>query len=107
MSNTAAKSLLTLQMLLIRVIYLFRLDATQRATRLLALAVSNAHIIVEAREDLTTAERGGTRACQRADYGNSVYSGDGTILESRREGLGTSLRCQVRELDIVSDGGVC
>ncbi|KAG7144249.1 Transcriptional activator protein acu-15 like [Verticillium longisporum] len=45
MSNTAAKSLLTLQMLLIRVIYLFRLDATQRATRLLALAVSNAHII--------------------------------------------------------------
>ncbi|EEY23064.1 conserved hypothetical protein [Verticillium alfalfae VaMs.102] len=27
------------------VIYLFRLDATQRATRLLALAVSNAHII--------------------------------------------------------------
>ncbi|KAG7116680.1 putative transcriptional regulatory protein C3C7.04 like [Verticillium longisporum] len=37
--------LYTVLMLLIRVIYLFRLDATQRATRLLALAVSNAHII--------------------------------------------------------------
>ncbi|KAM5344309.1 hypothetical protein ACJ41O_012846 [Fusarium nematophilum] len=45
MSNTASKSLLTLQILLIRVLYLFRLDATQRAARLLALSVSNAHII--------------------------------------------------------------
>jgi hypothetical protein len=45
MSNTAAKSLLALQTLLVRVIYLFRLDATQRAARLLALAVCNAHII--------------------------------------------------------------
>ncbi|KAK7409175.1 hypothetical protein QQX98_008668 [Neonectria punicea] len=45
MSNTAAKSLLAMQILLLRVLYLFRLDATQRATRILALLVSNAHIV--------------------------------------------------------------
>ncbi|KAH7022046.1 fungal-specific transcription factor domain-containing protein [Ilyonectria destructans] len=45
MSNTAAKSLVTLQILLLRVLYLFRLDATQRAVRIHALLVSNAHIV--------------------------------------------------------------
>lgn len=44
-SNTAARSLLGLQTLLMRVIYLFRLDAPQRGARMLALAVCNAHII--------------------------------------------------------------
>ncbi|KAH7114806.1 fungal-specific transcription factor domain-containing protein [Dactylonectria macrodidyma] len=45
MSNTTYKSLLTLQVLVMRVLYLFRLDSTERAARLLALSISNAHII--------------------------------------------------------------
>ncbi|KAH7133763.1 fungal-specific transcription factor domain-containing protein [Dactylonectria macrodidyma] len=45
MSNAAAKSLVTLQILVLRVLYLFRLDATQRAVRIHALLVSNAHIV--------------------------------------------------------------
>ncbi|KAH8688468.1 fungal-specific transcription factor domain-containing protein [Ilyonectria robusta] len=45
MSNNAAKSLVTMQILLLRVLYLFRLDATQRAVRVHALLVSNAHIV--------------------------------------------------------------
>ncbi|CAK7200177.1 hypothetical protein SEUCBS139899_002868 [Sporothrix eucalyptigena] len=45
LSSTASKSLLTLQLLLLRVLYLFRLDATQGAARVLALAVANGHIM--------------------------------------------------------------
>ncbi|KAF7554459.1 hypothetical protein G7Z17_g2928 [Cylindrodendrum hubeiense] len=45
MSNNAAKSLVTMQILVLRVLYLFRLDATQRAVRIHALLVSNAHIV--------------------------------------------------------------
>ncbi|KAI8652908.1 Zn(2)-C6 fungal-type domain-containing protein [Fusarium keratoplasticum] len=44
-SNTATKSLLMLQVLIVRVIYLFRLDANQKAARVLALTVSVAHTI--------------------------------------------------------------
>lgn len=43
-SNTAAKSLAGLQALILMVLYLFRLDANQRAERILALAISNSHI---------------------------------------------------------------
>ncbi|KAJ3538712.1 hypothetical protein NM208_g5794 [Fusarium decemcellulare] len=42
-SNTATKSLLMLQVLIVRVIYLFRLDANQKAARVHALTVSVAH----------------------------------------------------------------
>lgn len=65
MNNTTAKSLVAMQIIMLRVVirlqartacrhkladqsqvlYLFRLDATQRAARLIAVAISNAHII--------------------------------------------------------------
>ncbi|KAK2675169.1 hypothetical protein RAB80_010153 [Fusarium oxysporum f. sp. vasinfectum] len=44
-SNTAIKSLLMLQVLMVRIIYLFRLDANQKAGRVHALAVSVAQTI--------------------------------------------------------------
>ncbi|KAH7153766.1 fungal-specific transcription factor domain-containing protein [Fusarium sp. MPI-SDFR-AT-0072] len=44
-SNTAIKSLLMLQVLIVRIIYMFRLDANQKAARVHALSVSVAQTI--------------------------------------------------------------
>ncbi|KAM0418498.1 hypothetical protein ACHAPD_004857 [Fusarium lateritium] len=44
-SNTAIKSLLMLQVLMVRIMYMFRLDANQKAARVHALAVSVAQTI--------------------------------------------------------------
>ncbi|KAM5374702.1 hypothetical protein ACJZ2D_006346 [Fusarium nematophilum] len=49
------KSLLMLQTLLVRVVYLFRLDANQQAARILALIVSMAHTIGMHRQATTDA----------------------------------------------------
>ncbi|KAJ9138238.1 hypothetical protein NKR23_g8720 [Pleurostoma richardsiae] len=57
--RSAGWSLYSVGLLLLRVLYLFRLDATQRASRLLALAVSNAHIIgLHRQRTLDTLESG-------------------------------------------------